>query len=98
MSGRNGRRPRGWTIIDVALLVASLVILGLLCRPEGPIGRKWMDWRASRENTAIVREHWSSLVSGSTDLGDGDSEAVVVAFLDYECPYCRLTHPVIEEF
>jgi len=98
MSGRKERTARGWTIIDGALLAASLVILGLLCRPEGPIGRRWMDWRTSRESTAIVREHWSSLVSGSTALGNRDSETVLVAFLDYECPYCRLAHSAIEEF
>jgi len=96
--GRNGKTPRLWAIVDVALLTAAVVTLGLLCRPGGPIGRKWVQWRASREKAAVVRDHWDSLVSGSTFFGNRESEAAVVVFLDYECPYCRQAHTVIKEF
>lgn len=36
--------------------------------------------------------------AGSPEIGNPDARVTIVEFYDYNCPYCRATHPELKEF
>lgn len=69
------------------------VVLVLLFRPAGPLGAKLVSWNEQRRDAALLASAWPGLVSEGDRLVSADRPALLVEFLDYECPGCRAQHP-----
>lgn len=83
-----GRRLNTFISIAVILFAAYYFL-----RPEGPLGRQWVQYQHERNVTALARSVWDSL-SQRPILGSGDADLVV--FTDYECPFCRAANDTID--
>ena len=47
----------------------------------------------------ILREQSDAIYrSGSPTMGRADAKVSIVEFFDYNCPYCRKSHPLVHEF
>ena len=83
-----GRRLNTFISIAVIFFAAYYFL-----RPEGPLGRRWVQYQHERNVTALARSEWHTL-SQRPILGSGDADLVV--FTDYECPFCRAANDTID--
>lgn len=75
--------------LDAACLLALVVVAGATLRPGGAVGRYLGERRAAREISALRHQVLSEARWRSGRLDTLDGPAVLVAFSDYECPFCR---------
>ncbi len=65
--------------------------LGFLLMPGGVLNRRIsVAWSGHRQR-ALIAEEWVTLVSEGGRLGNASSSAQMVEFMDYECPFCRIS-------
>ncbi len=87
------RPSRRGSWLDLVINISVLVFLGYaLLRPAGPLGRKWNARRAEQHLIAVAVEKWDRLAAGSSS-----GLPVVVEFIDYECPFCRQAHLLLDD-
>jgi hypothetical protein len=86
-----GARP----ILDwVVNLVVLVFVLVAATAPAGPV-RAWLDSRVDRRETlARIQDQWDEITSRA-DAGTGTD--LLVAFFDYQCPYCRRAEQAVRE-
>lgn len=85
----------------VNALINALVIVsvtGWLFSPTGVLGRVTREWLAAAERRRLVDELWHVVVDGPRIDSTNHGEVRIVEFADYECPFCRRQHPIIEQF
>ncbi|MBN8911812.1 MAG: DsbA family protein [Rhizobiales bacterium] len=47
----------------------------------------------------VLTEHKEALYeAGSPEIGPADAKVTIVAFFDYNCPYCRATYPELKAY
>jgi len=73
----------------------ALLIVFLLVRPGGPVGTWWADRTDRIAERAQIREVWETLSATRSLLGTGSPD--VIAFTDYQCPFCRESESVLKE-
>ena len=73
------KRPNPWSA-RIAALLAALSILGATVP-------------ASAQDAVAVVDRRALYGGGAPVLGNPKGDVTIVAFLDYQCPYCRSMHP-----
>lgn len=82
-------------VVNIAILAAILI---LLFGPTGPLGRWFVDWRASSQQRGLVESAWNEMVEQATIISNVPAPPDTVAvFTDYECPFCRSAEPALRE-
>jgi protein-disulfide isomerase len=77
-------------------LIARLALLGLAALALFSVAAIWMaQSRLAQAITAHADEIYRS--PSSPVLGNPDGDVTVVAFLDYNCPYCRQGAPALQK-
>jgi len=79
--------------------LATIVLVGYQSIQPGGRVAVWQAERAARNARAVaVGEAWSDLARVGQILGKQEADDIVVEVSDYECPYCRRTHPNVAEW
>lgn len=83
-------------IQDVGLAVCFVLLAVIAFRPSGVVGGRLREWKSERQVLALYREEWKQAAAerGSV-LGSGDAAPAIFEFSDYLCPFCRLSHEVV---
>ncbi len=81
-------------LFNVGLLAILAFVVTL---PGTPLRAKIRSWTLDREFSRLAANHWDSLSATSPRTGAEDGDLVVVEFGDYQCPFCRRAHAVLEE-
>jgi len=92
----DGGRGRLSKITNIAILGT---LLFLLLNPSGVIGSWVARQFAEKRQQQAVASLWGEL-TGLSDAGGettGDGRAVVIEFLDYQCPACRAVAPRVSK-
>jgi protein-disulfide isomerase len=87
MQNRFEMHPRNW------LAIATVLILGAIAAAQTP-GTPAVSPPAP-EAEAIVRVRFGDLADAPS-IGHRDAPVTVVAFIDYQCPYCARAHEILE--
>jgi protein-disulfide isomerase len=86
--------------VERIVLVLNLVVVGLLLfvllRRGGAVRTAFEEWRARRNLETAVREAWPSLSVSGQRLDRGVGPVRLIEIADYQCPYCRKQHPILE--
>jgi protein-disulfide isomerase len=82
-------------IVNIGLLV---VIAFLLVSPRSVLRTAFDAWRADARSSALVESNWERIAATTSRMDSvvGDPP-LLVEFGDYECPFCRLSHPALEK-
>lgn len=93
MSEKQGSR------LDKIVNVGLLVVIGfLLLGPRSYLRTAFDTWRAKARTANLLEENWASLAATTSRMHGVDGVPVwLVEFGDYECPFCRGAHPVLEK-
>ena len=84
-------------IQDIGLAVCFVLLAVIALRPSGVVGGRLREWKAEREVLALYREEWKQAAAGRRSvLGSGDAPPVIFEFSDYQCPFCRSSHEVVD--
>ncbi len=75
--------------------VLALVLLGAILLPGSPFRGVLSSWIADREFNRKAQELWPQLRETTSRLDEEMSPVGLVVFGDYECAFCRETHPHI---
>lgn len=91
----------GVRLFDVVLNVTCVLALAVLAyafiREDGILTRAWQRWLSERREVRAVREEWPRARSGGARLDKGTGSVQLVEFADYQCPYCRQEHFILQE-
>jgi protein-disulfide isomerase len=80
----------GW----IFLLAAAF----LLVRPGGLLREEYDQWLVRRKTRAIIRRDWETVAKSELRLGAYGGVVVLVEYVDYECPYCRMLDDTLRAF
>jgi len=93
---------------DSAVNLALLAFLAFLAiQPDGPIRQTLDRWQDDRREAQLVDQHWQALTASTATLGgmvdtpvvnELRGRSTIVEFADYECPFCRNSHPILQDF
>jgi len=86
-------RKRIGAVVDVVVIGA---VAFFLLSPNGPIGSWFTQWRTERLRTRAIEENWKDIISEGGRMGSAEANRVLVEFVDYQCPFCRQMHPLLE--
>lgn len=84
-------------LVDSALLCAVALSVLTMLSPGRSLESRFSAWRTQRAVERALATGWGDLRSGSARLG-GSTTPDVVEFADYQCPFCRESHAVIQAF
>ena len=71
----------------------ALVLIGAILLPGSPFRGALSSWIADREFNRKAEELWPQLQDSTSRLDQGIRPVGLVVFGDYECVFCRDTHP-----
>lgn len=78
----------------------NLAVLGLvaylLVHPGGIVRAKVGEWRENASFRRVIEDAWGDLTSVGSRIDDKEGVPLIVAFSDYECPFCRQAHEKLE--
>jgi len=66
-------------VLTTILTVCAVIVTGLVVRRE---------FTTVDNSSARVVTDWQNLIRDRTMIGDADAGEVVVAFIDFQCPFC----------
>ena len=90
------RRP---AIHDIGLVVCFVLLAVIAFRPSGVLGSRLGAWMDERQVLTLVRAGAAEAASGrGSTLGSDDSAPVIFEFSDYECPFCRSSHEIVNRW
>ncbi len=78
----------------VNVLVIAFILF-VLFRPDGLAMNELRKLRKGSLDREKISAAWPALAQG-TRLVEGSPERVVVEFSDYQCPYCKQAHQVLD--
>jgi len=88
--------------VDGLMVLCTVVTLGLVgyrsAQPDGALGGWVRERQAATERRNLLNTEWDRILSVGQLIGDAHTSAPIVEFADYECPFCRQMHPVLEEW
>lgn len=86
-------------VTQVMTLGLFLAAIAISVRPGGPIREWWNARRIAEQFRASFADGLHEAFNVGQVLGErGDSQAVLVEFFDYECPFCRQVEADFEEW
>lgn len=86
------REALSWAASLAVLAVSGLVLLG----SEGPVRSRLAARAEANDIKRLLQTEWDAL-TGSGTIATNESAPAVVVFSDYQCPYCRRVHPMLQE-
>lgn len=86
-------RPKLTTTFVVSILVVWIMALSLRMAYV-----QWTRYTAYKHLITRRIPHWQELTVGrQPSLGAGDAKVIIVEFSDYQCPFCRILEPKLQE-
>ena len=82
----------------LAVNIGFICLLGFLAfRAGGPGRAAVVSWVAERRSASAVHRRWPELSASGNRLDTASTQVLLVEFADYECPFCRQGHPVVQK-
>lgn len=82
-------------LFNAGLLVVLVYVVSL---PGSPLRTRLGAWRADAHLSDLAKRNWTILAATSARLDSADARPpIIVEFGDYECPFCRRSHPALEK-
>lgn len=82
---------------NFATAATVAVALAVLGAPGGAANTWYHRWQEGRVSRAAFARNRAALLSTGQWLGGVDSSTFIVEFSDYECPFCRLSAPIVSK-
>lgn len=78
-------------------IVVILIALGIVVQTDSSLIEWWRDRADEAETEESIDGAWEALVGEGGALGSRETaQKVLVEFGDYQCPYCRFAHQVVD--
>ena len=92
MSGTDGPRHQigKWFNITVNLTAFSVMVIAVL-HPKGLVVTSFRESRERAHQRDTIAAAWNELAGNASQ----EESSIVVEFLDYQCPFCRMGHDSI---
>lgn len=89
------RSDRLGALTNVIVIVAFAVFL---LGPHGVLYTRWKDWRKAVRTRETIAQLWPALVKAGERVDVGRAKPTLVEFADYQCPFCRQSDEVLNQW
>ena len=89
------RSERLGALTNVIVIVAFAVFL---LGPHGVLYTRWKDWRKAVRTRETIAQQWPALVKAGERVDAGRAKPILIEFADYQCPFCRRSDEVLEQW
>ncbi len=79
------------------LVAVTLGVLAFVSTREGSVPHSlFRSYVSSKENARVLAKTWAEIIDGGRLVATVPNAAVIIAFSDYQCPYCRQSEPAVD--
>lgn len=85
-------------VLVAANVLTLLALIFFLARPGGYANALIVKWRAQDDRRDILQRDWQRVSQPAHRLGASTQPIALVEFADYQCPFCKESHQVVQEY